>query len=321
MKTSIGRNLGAYDVVVVGGGMAGVSAAYTAAKEGRKTVVVEPTGSLGREMVRARNLFIDLSRYVNDLPVVAALYQRLEARKGWFNGMVDTNCAAVALDDVLEDVGVDVLFQGVGSQLATEGGSIAGIQVATKSGYGLLKAPTVVDASARGKIGRAYYQPENKQRAASAIHLLYNNVKGECPGEAQLEIPEYGHVAVKFRPTYWDSEWRVSLYVDRYVERDRWTLLLKDALASLHEQAPALTSGVLTYIADDIWAEPDFVLSAAAETGTEAVMTNPNVRDGLILSGLWLAGFQFNLHNEEQTLMNAVRLGQSAGQLVGAIKK
>ena len=38
---------GAYDVVVLGGGPAGVCAAVAAARQGRKTLLVESTGMLG----------------------------------------------------------------------------------------------------------------------------------------------------------------------------------------------------------------------------------------------------------------------------------
>ena len=41
------KNLGNYDVCVCGGGIAGVGAAYTAAQNGAKVVLVESNGSLG----------------------------------------------------------------------------------------------------------------------------------------------------------------------------------------------------------------------------------------------------------------------------------
>ena len=318
MRARNRAELGAYDAVVIGGGLAGVSAAYAAAKEGHKVAVVEPTGSLGREIVRARNFDVDLSRYDRQYPVVAALLDRLKARKGWFDGLLDTNCTATALDDVMDEAGVDVLFQSIESKLVTENGKAAGVEIATKSGYGLLKARYVVDASARGKLSRRYFRTANLPSGASAIHLLFNSVQGECPGEAQIEIPEFGYVAVKCRPTYWEAEWRVTFYADRYVERDQWTRLLKEAFGPLHELAPALTTGVLTYVADDVWAEPGFAVSAAVRTGTDAAATAHSDGIGeLIPAGMWREGFSFDLHDEERTLMNAVGLGQSVGTSIG----
>jgi hypothetical protein len=326
--------IGTYDLVVVGGGVAGVAAAKAASAGGLSTAIIEPTGSLGREIVRARNLFVNLSNY-SDSPTCISLQAYLEERKGWFEGQFDTNCAAAAFDDVMEQAGVDVWFQVWASRLLIHDGKIQGIEVATKSGYAIVQANQVIDASTHGKISQPLFKRSANADDSSVIHLLFNNVPGVCPQRFNVSVPEYGEIKVACRPTFWTGEWRVSLEVGRLLRRDEGSSLVNAALAALHEQAPELAAGVLTYIADDIWGPPGLVLTAGSKDDRmiaellnpdnsgggsiqlrRGVLANPEIVDGLVLSGPWVEGFPMKLDQEEQTIINLIKLGEAAGQMV-----
>lgn len=334
MSENVHSIIGTYDVVVVGGGVAGMGAAKTAAEGGLSVVIIEPTGSLGREIVRARNLFVDLSSYP-DLSTGVSILAFLEARKGWFGGQLDTNCAAIAMDDAMEQAGIDIWFQVWASRLVVQDGKIQGVEVATKSGYGFIQASQVIDASAHGKVSQPWFRKSLSTDVRSVIHLLYNNVAGECPDPFNLHIPKFGEVKVACKPTFWLGEWRVSLEVGLLLRRDECSALLAASLPALHELVPRLTNGVLTYIADDVWGTPEFTLTVDSGDGRvgaallnpydpnggpvelrRSVLANPLIVEGLVMSNLWVEGFPMKVDQEEQVIINLIKLGEAAGKLV-----
>jgi flavin-dependent dehydrogenase len=194
-----------YDVIVVGGGITGLAAARTAAVQGLRTAVIESSGALGREIGRARNMFVDLEKHSSSSQTIAAWLKGLKEKKGWFGSMgLDTCCSEAVFDDMLEESGVDVWFHVLPAQLLTADCAVEGIRIASKNGYDQLRASTVIDASADGKIARAWYAEKPAIVQNGAIHVLYNHVDQDiaCPQELTLQLPSFGEVAVSFRPTF-----------------------------------------------------------------------------------------------------------------------
>lgn len=106
-----------YDVVIVGGGTSGVAAAYTSAKLGLKTLIVEKAIHLGGTITSAlvtpamktndKNINTD---FFNNLISFAqkynAQYTYSDGNKGWFN----PELLKIVLDDMLESVSCDILY-------------------------------------------------------------------------------------------------------------------------------------------------------------------------------------------------------------------
>ena len=105
-----------YDVVVVGGGTAGVAAAYTAAKNGLKTLLVEkkihlggaitsglvlPVMNAGKSEIN-RNFFDELTAQMAQ----CGAQIEFQGNQGWFNPEV----LKIVLDKMLTSVGVEVRF-------------------------------------------------------------------------------------------------------------------------------------------------------------------------------------------------------------------
>ena len=76
-----------YDVIVAGGGPAGIGAGYMAAKRGAKTLVLEKGGRLGGMAVSA---MVSPFSFATDSPVVREI-----AKKVGFGGSVDFHAADV----------------------------------------------------------------------------------------------------------------------------------------------------------------------------------------------------------------------------------
>lgn len=319
----------AWDVVVAGGGIAGVAAALTMSSKGCRTAIIEPTGVLGREIVRARHICIPLSRYAEKSRSIKEFYDCLVQRKGWFDGMIDPNVAALAFDDLMRKYGVQVLFNVWPSRLLHKERKVQGLEVASKRGYVQMETSRVVDASLYGKIGAAWFPAHAADKAASLLRLTFNGIAGDCPDQAKLLLPEIGEVHVQCRATYWQGERQVALMLERHISRAEWMVRLADILPALNEEIPVLKSGVLAHIADDVWNVPCTRITAATRDERLAgeleglageripvkqrMLGDPSMIDGLYMAGPWIEGFPFDLHMEENVIYNAFRLGEIVG--------
>ena len=107
-----------YDVLVVGGGTAGSAAAYTAAKLGMKTVLIEKNSFLGGSITSSLVVpAMKTSKNAINTEFFDTLYKKLEdlggaitysdGNKGWFN----PELVKIALDDLLTSAGVEIIFE------------------------------------------------------------------------------------------------------------------------------------------------------------------------------------------------------------------
>ena len=97
---------GEYDVVVVGGGMAGVGAALAAAKNGAKTIVVENTSALGGiATMGIVNIPLDFVSGVGD-----EFFAALEEMNGLRRRNSDPEKHKLVFDRLLNKYGCDVLL-------------------------------------------------------------------------------------------------------------------------------------------------------------------------------------------------------------------
>ncbi|WP_409342208.1 FAD-dependent oxidoreductase [Paenibacillus sp. MBLB4367] len=329
---------GAYDAIVFGGGISGVCAARALAAAGRRVALLEPTGTLGREITRAYHMFARISDYAEQSPSICEYAACLRSRNGMFGDQLDPAAAALAFDDMLERYSVDVLFHVWPSRLVLNGKKVIGAEVVCRSGRILLEAPVVIDASVHGKLGSAGFRSAPSNKLASIVHLIYNGVTGECPDEKTISMPGAGELHVACRPTRWSNEWRVSLALDRRLGRPEWQLLLEEITMKLREEIPALRSGVLAHMGDDASEYPNMLISTGSEDSeivgyaispdaeaehtqglftvaiTRGMLCNPDIADGLYLAGPWLEGYPFDPGREEAAIVNAFALGDSAGR-------
>ena len=107
-----------YDVIVVGGGTAGSSCAYTAAKLGLKVLLIEKNTFLGGSITSALVIpAMKTSENAINTEFFDTLYEKLNSiggaitycddNKGWFN----PELTKIVLDEMLTSVGVDILFE------------------------------------------------------------------------------------------------------------------------------------------------------------------------------------------------------------------
>ncbi|HEY0825266.1 MAG TPA: FAD-dependent oxidoreductase [Ramlibacter sp.] len=237
---------GDYEVVVLGGGPAGMAAAVAAARAGRKTLLVERYGFLGGMGTAAgvtnfcglhANVHGEIRQVVHG--VADDLLRRID-RLGGLNQphalfgktvaqAYDTAAYKIAADDLLLSAGVEILFHALAAGVVMDGPRrVQALLVETKSGRFAVTAQAFIDASGDGDL--AAWAGAPYELGDGAGNMLYpstmfrlNGINPERAGKAWEVIPKLMLEAeaagrYKFprktpivRPQKSGIEWRVNL--------------------------------------------------------------------------------------------------------------
>lgn len=150
-----------YDLIVVGGGPAGIGASVAAARRGLDVLLVEQSGSLGGAI--AQNLiypFMLNGTWNENGRVHLSRGIFLELCNKWTaEGIMpgdfmtyNTELVKQSLDKFVVDAGVNVLFHATLCDVKTDGRTVSSITVATKQGLVGLTAKQFVDATGDGDL-------------------------------------------------------------------------------------------------------------------------------------------------------------------------
>ncbi len=148
-----------YDVIVVGGGFAGVGAAVASARLGAKTLLIEKSGCLGG--AASNSLVLPFMRYFTDVKdddgtkkklylvqgIFKEIVERAKSREVGADTFFNTDYLKYILDNMLCESGADVLFHATLSGAEVEDGKIKSIEVSTVNGKNKFGADCFVDAT------------------------------------------------------------------------------------------------------------------------------------------------------------------------------
>src|SRR6202521_3709936 len=236
---------GEYEVVVLGGGPAGIAAAVAASRAGRRTLLIERYGFLGGMGTAAgvtnfcglhANVYGEAHRVVQG--VASDLLARIDRLGGLnaphlilgkiFAQAYDTAAYDTAADDLLAAHKVDILFHALGAGVVMHDDKrINALMVETKAGRQAVAADIFIDCSGDGDLaawaGAAYEVGDN---AGSMLYpsmmFRLNGVDPQKAGDAWRTIPALMEAAEaagthKFprkgaivRPQRSQIEWRVN---------------------------------------------------------------------------------------------------------------
>lgn len=151
-----------YEVIVAGGGPAGCTAAIAAAREGKKTLLIEATGCLGgmgtSGLVPAWCPFSDKENIVY-AGLAVEIMEKVKATMphvpktlvDWVP--IDPEMLKLVYDDMVTESGAEVLFHTVLSGVETDGqGNVSAILVSNKDGLSAYSADIYIDCTGDGDL-------------------------------------------------------------------------------------------------------------------------------------------------------------------------
>lgn len=175
-----------YDIIVAGGGVAGVAAALTAVKRGKSVLLLEKSNILGGlATLGLINLFVPMcnGRGKQIIFGLCEEWVRESAKYGydtipdeWKNGEPDhptdvryiqrysPYIFALQLTEMIKNSGVDLLFDCIASEPVMEGNVCKGIVTESKSGREYYEADVVIDVTGDADILRRAGVPTVKGR-------------------------------------------------------------------------------------------------------------------------------------------------------------
>jgi hypothetical protein len=236
---------GEYEVVVLGGGPAGIAASVAAARAGRRTLLIERYGFLGGMGTAAgvtnfcglhANVHGGMHRVVQG--VASELLARID-RLGGLNtphlvlGKIlaqayDTAAYKIAADDLLAAHKVDILFHALGAGVVMhDDRRIHALMVETKAGRQAVTAGIFIDCSGDGDLaawaGAAFEVGDNAgSMLFPSMMFRLNGIDPDKAGEAWRTIPalmeqaeskgtyKFPRKAAIVRPQRSGIEWRVN---------------------------------------------------------------------------------------------------------------
>ncbi len=238
--------IGEYEVVVLGGGPAGIAAALASGRAGRSTVLIERYGFLGGAGTAAGlSTFCGLHATVNGehrrviRGVVDELLERLD-RMGGLNAphlsvqqritaqAYDISAYKIATDEMLLAAGVKLLFHAYAAAIDMHSPDrINAVIVETKSGRGAVRGELFVDASGDGDLaawaGVPYEVGDGRGNMLYPTTMFrINGVDPAKAGDAWVRIPKlmeeaaakgrtFPRKAAIVRPQKNPIEWRANL--------------------------------------------------------------------------------------------------------------
>ncbi len=237
---------GEYDLVVLGGGPAGIAAAASAARLGQRTLLIENYGFLGGMGTAAgvtnfcglhANVHGQVRQVVHG--IADDLLNRMQALGGLnqphmlFGGKIaaqayDNAVYKVAADDLLITSGVQILFHALAVGVVMSSPStIAALLIETKSGRFAVMAQCFIDCSGDGDMAAFADVPFEKGRDGQGMMypttmFRVNGVDAKKVGQSYLHLDELmmkaetkGHRFARkmpiIRPQKNNSEWRANV--------------------------------------------------------------------------------------------------------------
>lgn len=156
------------DVLVCGGGPAGMAAAVLAARQGAKVLLVERYGRLGGMAVQG---LVGPLMGRADSPFLAEVLKRVGGHR------VDPNRLDLEYAALVQEAGAELLLHAWAAGAITDGARVRGVNLMTKSGPLAVEAAVTVDGTGDGDVafsaGAAFEQGRSGDGLLQPVSIMY----------------------------------------------------------------------------------------------------------------------------------------------------
>ncbi|MBE7706688.1 MAG: FAD-dependent oxidoreductase [Cyanobacteria bacterium SIG30] len=228
-----------YDVVIIGGGIAGISCAYNCAKNNLKTLLVEKnnylggltTGGLVVPSMKSNDKNINTDFY-NELVKYSKLNNAQitygDGNKGWFNPIL----LKIVYEQMLKKVGVDILYESTCVDFEKNKNNIKKIKIESELLSLYIYSSYFIDATGSGKFSKIlkcdFIKEKNKFQKKS-LRFLVSNVDLEKFSDFILKIDNNRDVTTSFKidndrhlstayTSSKDKKWALEEYFNKAIE-------------------------------------------------------------------------------------------------------
>ena len=204
------------DVLVIGGGPAGLTAAIAAGRLGARTMIVERYGSLGGVLTQVGVESFAWYRHpgTEDCEGICREYEGRARALGFtrpepqsISEVIDTEGFKVVADQMITEAGVEPLYHSWVVDVIKEGDTLCGVIVENKSGRGAILAKRIVDCTGDADIAARAGAPWTKR---GKDQLMGVTVMFSCAG---VDVARFNRfVAEELKPTYadWGKNWTIQ---------------------------------------------------------------------------------------------------------------
>jgi hypothetical protein len=204
-----------YDVLVVGGGSAGIAAAVSAAKNGARTLLVDAGPMIGGELLSG--IPIDGCRNTRGEWIVGGAFKEVldecDRLGGYVGSMFDwrtiwvvccdPEIMKIAVVNVVRRAGVDLLLYTFAEDVVVEDGRITGVILLNKSQRTLVQADVVIDCSGDGDVATlagAPYESGSASGEYQPVTMVFRMQGIETRPLLDFVLAHPENVAVKENP-------------------------------------------------------------------------------------------------------------------------
>ena len=233
-------DFGSVDVLVVGGGPAGVCAAIAAARCGARTTIVETGNCLGGMATRGLVApFMTCYDTTGEIMVIRGLFEEVVNRMVAIKGAIhpsqvragtpfsawitaghdhltpfDAEALKFVLDEMCKEAGVKVLFHSTLVEPILKNDTITGIRLLGREGIARIGAKVVIDATGDGDVAAkagvpcTFGNPETGGIQPSTLFFHINNVDSpKLIKDVEAHLHEFRKVnGVSYRALHWRVE-------------------------------------------------------------------------------------------------------------------
>lgn len=229
------KELSPCDVIVAGGGLAGVAAAVSSARSGAKTLLIEKntflggmaTGALVTPMMKnalTKGLFLEICERLAKTGGGATFK---DGNPGWFNPEV----YKWVLDEMCVESGIELMFDNQIISTGVENKEIKKLFFVNKGGCFSISAKEFIDCTGDGDLitlsGVSYESGENNHRQAMSLRFMMSKVdlttfakwlqENDKAGDSPVYFLDNGDILLSSAYTY-ERDWTLKPFFDKALQ-------------------------------------------------------------------------------------------------------